>query len=99
MEFVSAQDFKYASRATRKRLSEDGKMVITEKGKPATLLLNIKNADLEQTLNDLYKLRTMRLLNGVQAKSEGREPISDDEINAEIQAARDERKAKQTARQ
>jgi PHD/YefM family antitoxin component YafN of YafNO toxin-antitoxin module len=81
----------------RKRLSKDGKMVVTKKGKPAALVLDLKNADFEQTLNDLYKLRTMRLLSSVQAKSVGREPISDEEIEAEIQAARAERKAKLAA--
>jgi PHD/YefM family antitoxin component YafN of YafNO toxin-antitoxin module len=97
MEFVSAQDFKFSSRKINKRLSEDGKIVVTKNGKPTALVLDLRNADLEQTLNDLYKLRTIRLLNSVQAKSDGREPISDEEIEAEIQAVRAERKAKQAA--
>jgi PHD/YefM family antitoxin component YafN of YafNO toxin-antitoxin module len=98
MQFVTAQDFKFASRKTRRQLAEDGKLVITEKGKPAALILDLKNTDLERTLNDLQKIEGMRLLERFWERNADREPLSDEEINAEIQAARAEMKAKSSAR-
>jgi hypothetical protein len=72
-------------------------MVVTKKGKPAALVLDLKNADLEQTLNDLQKLEWMRLLERFWERNAGKEPLSDEEIEAEIRVARTERKAKQAA--
>lgn len=98
MQFIAAQDFKFTSRKISKRLSEDGKMVVTKNGKPTALIFDLKNIDLEQTLNEWHKIQMLRALENIWTHTAKTPPISDEEIEAEIQAVRAERKAKQAAR-
>jgi hypothetical protein len=97
MEFISAQDFKFSSRKINKRLSEDGKIVVTKNGKPTALVLDLRNADLEQTLNEWHKIRMLRALENIWAHTAKNPPLSDEEIEAEIQAVRAEQRAKQVS--
>ena len=63
-------------------------MVITNNGKPTALLLDISNEDLEETLLALRQIRAMRLFNQMRNDAQKRGFLSDEEIEAEIQAAR-----------
>jgi PHD/YefM family antitoxin component YafN of YafNO toxin-antitoxin module len=90
MEFVSVRDFRSASREVWQKLSQDGKMVITNNGKPAALLLDLTNEDLEETLDTLRQVKVMRLFNKMRGEAEKRGFLSEEEIETEIQAARAE---------
>ena len=91
MDFLSVREFRSSSRDIWRKLSQDGKMVITNNGKPTALLLDISNEDLEETLLALRQVRAMRLFNSMRAHAQQRGFLSEQEIEAEIQAAREEK--------
>ena len=93
MDFLSVREFRASSREIWQKLSRDGKMVITNNGKPAALLLDLSGEDLEETLDTLRQARAMRLLKRVRADAEKRGFLSEEEIEEEIQAARADMKA------
>ena len=92
MDFLSVREFRASSRNIWRKLSQDGKMVLTNNGKPSALLLDISNEDLEETLLTLRQVRAMRLFNRMRAAAEKRGFLSENEIEQEIRAARSDRK-------
>jgi len=94
MDFLSVREFRASSGNIWRKLSQDGKMVITNNGKPAALLLDISNEDLEEILLTLRQARAMRLFNNMRADAGQRGFLSAKEIEAEIQAVRVAMKAK-----
>jgi len=90
MDFLSVREFRASSQDIWRKLSKDGKLVITNNGKPTALLLDIKNEDLEETLLTLRQVKAMRLFNRMRADAESRGWLSKEEIEAEIKAARAE---------
>jgi len=92
MDFLSIREFRASSRDMWRKLSQDGKMVITNNGKPTALLLDISNEDLEETLLALRQVRTIRLFNSMRADAERRGFLTEQEIEAEIQATREKTK-------
>ena len=97
MDFLSVREFRASLRDIWRKLSRDGKMVITNNGKPTALLLDISNEDLEETLLTLRQVRAMRLFNRMRADAERRGFLSEEEIEAEIQAARADMKGREEA--
>ena len=92
MDFITVREFRASSRSIWRKLSQDGKMVITNNGKPTALLLDISNDDLEETLLALRQVRAMRLFNSIRADAQRRGFLSEQEIEAEIKAARENNK-------
>ena len=90
MEFLSVREFRASSRNIWLKLSNDGKMVITNNGKPTALLLDISNENLEDTLLTLRQVKAMQLFNRMRAEAEKRGFLSEEEIEAEIKAVRTE---------
>ena len=97
MDFLSVRELTKSSANIWRKLSRDGKMVITNNGKPTALLLDISNDDLEETLLTLRQVRAMRLFNNMRADAQQRGFLSEEEIEAEIQAARSEIKIRSKA--
>jgi len=95
MEFLSVRELKTSSSNIWQKLTKDGKIVVTNNGKPAALLLDIHNDDLEEILLTLQQVKTLRLFNRMRAEAEQRGFLSGKEIEAEIQAARKEIKIKE----
>ena len=97
MDFLSVRELRASSRNIWRKLSQDGKMVITNNGKPTALLLDISNDDLEETLLALRQVKAIRLFNRMRADAEKRGFLAEKEIEAEIKAARSEiKKHKET---
>ncbi|MDR2132638.1 MAG: prevent-host-death protein [Clostridiales Family XIII bacterium] len=94
MEFVTAQEFDAAPATIRNRLSSGQELVVTDNGKPAVLLLDVSAGDFEETLDVVHRLKAMALLRDIQTEAirSGLDSMSLDEINAEINAARKERR-------
>ncbi|MCL2068175.1 MAG: type II toxin-antitoxin system Phd/YefM family antitoxin [Treponema sp.] len=97
MDFLSVREFRASSGSIWQKLSRDGKMVITNNGKPTALLLDISNEDLEETLLTLRQVRAMRLFNNMRSYAQKRGFLSEKEIKAEIQAARSASKKRNKA--
>ena len=92
MDFLSVREFRASSKDIWRKLSQDGKMVITNNGKPTALLLDISNEDLEETLLALRQVRAMRLFNSMRADAQRRGFLSEQDIDTEIKAARKDNK-------
>ena len=91
MQFVTVRDFRSASRSVWDKLRHDGELVVTNNGKPAAIMLNVGD-DFEETLATLRQTKAMRAFNRMRMDAEKRGFMSDDEIEAEIKAARSEYK-------
>ena len=96
MEFLTVRELSKSPKETLTRLSKDGKAVLTNNGKPQALILKIDGESFERTLSLLQKLELMQTLSEMQLVSlqKGNAGMSLDEINAEISAARKDRKKK-----
>ncbi|AEF81196.1 type II toxin-antitoxin system Phd/YefM family antitoxin [Leadbettera azotonutricia] len=90
MEFVSVRELTSASKETWERLKQDGEITITNNGKPTAILVNVSDTSFEETLNSIRQAKSMRLLNSIWQEAVERGPLTDKEIEAEIQAARTE---------
>jgi len=91
MEFYTARDLRSSTKNIWESLSGDGKVVITNNGKPSALMLDISNGDLEQLLIDVRQAQAMRAFNNMRMRAAAAGYMSEEEINAEIDAARRER--------
>jgi antitoxin (DNA-binding transcriptional repressor) of toxin-antitoxin stability system len=93
MQFVTVRDFRTSSKEIWGRLSNEEEIVVTNNGKPTALLLNIPDGDFEETLQDVRRAKLLRTLEDAREEAADRGFLTDDEIGAEIQAARAEMKA------
>jgi len=89
MEFVTIRDFRGAS--VWNRLSDSNEIVLTNNGKPAALVLPIHDEDFEEILKSVRQAKAMRVLNAIRTEAAERGFLSEEEIEAEIQAHRREK--------
>ena len=96
MNFVSMRELRNSTNRINEMLTDDGKIIITSKGKPKALMIQVNEADFEETLNDLRQVRGLRALRALQsqAKANGLSDMTLDDINAEIAEARRESREK-----
>ena len=96
MEFLTVRELSKSPKDTLSRLSKDGKAVLTNNGKPQALLFKIDGESFEKTLSFVQKLEFLQNLTEMRLISlrNGNDRMTLDEINAEIAAARKERKKK-----
>ena len=96
MQFLTIRELSKSPKETLSRLALDGKAVLTNNGKPQALLFKINGDSIENTLSLLQKLEFMQNLTEMRLVSieKGSSKMSLEEINAEIKAARKERKIK-----
>ena len=90
MEFLSVRELTSSSREVWEKLYRDGEIAITNNGKPTAIMLSVADTGFEETLRVILQAKSMRLLNSIWAEADARGPLSDEEIEAEIQAARAE---------
>ncbi len=90
MRFVSVRDLRGKSAEVWKRLARFKEMVITSNGKPIAILSVASEDNLEESLSAIRAARAMAAVEAMQMKSveAGRDRISLEEINDEIQAGR-----------
>jgi hypothetical protein len=88
MEFLSVRELTTAPKETWEKLRRDGEIAITNNGKPTAIMLDVTGQGFDETLALVRQAKTMRLLNSIWAEAAERGPLSDGEIEAEIQAAR-----------
>jgi PHD/YefM family antitoxin component YafN of YafNO toxin-antitoxin module len=63
MEFVSVRDFRTSPKRIWSDLQRDGKLVITNNGKPAAVMIGVDGSNLEETLLSIRQSEAMRLVN------------------------------------
>lgn len=88
MNFYSVRDLRTTPKSVWENLSADGEVVITNNGKPTALMLDITDGSFEETLRAVRQARAMIAFNSMRSKAAKSGFMTDDEIDAEINAAR-----------
>lgn len=88
MNFYSVRDLRTTPKSIWENLVADGEVVITNNGKPTALLLNIADGSFEETLKAVRQAKAMIAFNAMRSKAAEKGFLSDEEIEAEIAAAR-----------
>ena len=94
MQFVSVRELRNRSAAVWKVLAEEKDLVVTSNGKPIALLSATSDDILEESLSALRRARAQSAVAAMQQDSlrAGTDRLSMKEIDAEIRAARQERR-------
>jgi hypothetical protein len=94
MQFISIREFNSSPEKTRSTLKKEGKLVLTNNGKPSMLVLDIINQDFENLIDILNRAESIKLLEEIQLQAArgGLDTLSMDEIDAEKNAYRREKK-------
>lgn len=89
MKFVPVRDLRIRPGQVWKQLAED-EVVVTSKGQPIALITKVTPATLERELAQIRKARALAALEDIQrdAVRTGRDRLRDEDIDAEIRAAR-----------
>jgi PHD/YefM family antitoxin component YafN of YafNO toxin-antitoxin module len=69
MEFVTVRDFRTSSKTVWEKLEGNGKLVVTNNGKPQALMLEVSDANLEELLETIKQAETLRALAKAKAQS------------------------------
>jgi hypothetical protein len=90
MKFLSIREFTAYPRKTRETLKRNGKIVLTNNGKPSMLIFDITEQNFEELIDTLNRAQAMRLLEEIQTQSVrgGLNSMSMNEIDIEIAAHR-----------
>jgi prevent-host-death family protein len=88
MEFLTVRELTASPREAWEKLARDGEVAITNNGKPAAILVGVSDYGFDETVRLIRQAKAMRLLNCIWAEAEERGPVSAEEIEAEIRAAR-----------
>ena len=90
MNFYTVRDLRTTPKAIWKNLTDDGEVVITNNGKPTAIMIDISDVNFEETLKAVRQAKAMIAFNMMRKKAADRGFMSDEEIEAEINAARSE---------
>lgn len=88
MDFYTVRDVRTTPKSLWDSLTADGSVVITSNGKPTTLMLDISDGSLEETLKAVRQAKAMIAFNAMRERASINGFLSDEEIEAEIAAAR-----------
>ena len=88
MNFYTVRDLRSTPESIWENLSADGEAVITNNGRPMALLLDIADGDFEETLKAVRQAKAAIAVNSMRGKAADKGYMSDEEIEAEITAAR-----------
>lgn len=97
MEFISIRDLRSRSAEVWNSLTEKQDLVVTSNGKPIAVLSAATASTLDATLNALRQARAQLAVVEMQrrAREAGLDKWSLEQVNAEIRAARHERRARE----
>lgn len=90
MRFYTVRDLRTTPKSIWENLSADGEVVITNNGRPTALLLDIADGSFEETLKAVRQAKAMTAFNSMREKAAKQGYMTDDEIEAEIAASRQE---------
>lgn len=97
MNFYSIRELRTDTKAICENLRTKGEAIITNNGKPAVLMLHISEDNFELMLRAVRQAKAMIAFNDMRAIAAENGYMSDEEIEAEITAARRERHERHTA--
>ena len=94
INFVSFRELRASTSRINDMLSDDGKIIVTNQGKPAAIMLQVSESTLEETLAMINQLRFSKTVNSMRlsAKKNGASEMTLEEINDEIARSRREKR-------
>jgi PHD/YefM family antitoxin component YafN of YafNO toxin-antitoxin module len=93
MDFYSVKDLR-TQKNVWTSLAANGEVVITNNGKPSALMLDISGGDFESFIRAVRQARAMIAFNNMRRVAAENGYMTEEEIEAEIAAARAERRQK-----
>ena len=97
MNFYSVRDLRTHSKTMWSDLSAGKEVVLTNNGKPSALIIQIPEGNFDETLLAVRQAKAMMALNSMRTVAANNGYMTDEEIEAEIAAARQERRSKADA--
>ena len=92
MKVYTITELKKNTNEVLRQMAADSYTLITQNGKPKTIMLNVEDSDLDRTLADLRFMRARQAVDAMREQSVrlGNDSISMDEIDAIIAQTRKE---------
>ncbi len=90
MDFYSVRDLRTDSKSMWKSLSEGEEIIITNNGKPAALMIDISQDNFDDVIQSVRQSKAMIAFNSMRKKAASVGFMTEEEIEAEIQSARNE---------
>ncbi|MDP6040880.1 MAG: type II toxin-antitoxin system prevent-host-death family antitoxin [Candidatus Latescibacteria bacterium] len=93
MRFIQVRDLRTRPAEVWRELADEREMIITSNGKPVAILSSVSETNLEETLTALRRTRAIQAVTELQKQSvvDGRDTMSTEDIEREIQAVRNSR--------
>lgn len=93
MQFVPYRFLRNQAGKLRRRLSDEGELVITSSGEPFAIMIDVDEDSLEETLYLVSQIRARKAVSALrsEARERGLDQLSKDDIEAEIRAVRGDR--------
>lgn len=88
MNFYTVRDLRNTPKNIWDNLSSDGEVIITNNGKPTAIMINIADGSFEETIKAIRQAKAMIAFNSMRQKASMSGYMTDEEIEAEISAAR-----------
>ena len=96
MNFYSIRDLRTETKSICDHIQSSGEAVITNNGKPTVLMLDISEDNFDEVLRAVRQAKAMIAFNAMRKIAEDNGFMSEEEIEAEIQAAREERRSQKS---
>jgi hypothetical protein len=98
MEFVPYRLMRNQPNELRKKLEEQGELVVTVDGEPLAIMLQIPEGSLEDLVMLVSQVRAQLAVARIRqsARNTGKDKISDEEVNDIVQETRARRRTKRT---
>lgn len=88
MNFYTVRDLRTTPKSIWENLAVDGEVIITNNGKPTAIMLDISGGNFEEMLKAIRQAKVMIAFNSMRSKTASKGYMSEEEIQAEINAAR-----------
>lgn len=88
MNFYTVRDLRNTPKSIWDNLSSDGEVIITNNGKPTAIMIDIADGSFEETIKAVRQAKAMIAFNSMRQKASENGYMTDEEIEAEISAAR-----------
>ena len=88
MNFYTVRDLRTTPKNIWENLATDGEVVITNNGKPTAILFDIADGSFVETLKAVRQAKAMIAFNAMRTRAAEKGDMSDEDIAAEIAAAR-----------
>ena len=95
MDFIPYRALRNEPSALRKKLEDEGELVVTVGGKPFAVMIDLAGSEnMDDILLLVSRLRAQMAVRAIrsQARRDGLDKMSDEEVNALVQKTRAERK-------